>query len=489
MADRCVYTVEVPAEYHSLLDGWSSEEQVWECKRPVDNSRSDRCRYHRSPDDTNNNTLQQKFKSDLTAETADGLELVGAVFEYVSLDSISVTRPVYLVNATIAEGHITNCLFTEAYFHDAEFDEIDFSHTRFDHVQFDGETTFADAAFTHTEFEDADFSDATFEQADFRHATFDQVTFRDANFLRESHFENANFGDSAVMTDTQFNRGDFSNAALQWATLEDADLSNTILFGTDLRGSSIAGTQFNGAQIDDDTEILGDPTNEQTEGHEYSLAALLTKRRCIYDPQATFGEDTRQDISNQVKGNLTQTDLRDRARRVYRTLESLGQQAARPQLEARSFVRRKGVARRQYRADARNKTQYTIAERAIATFQWMRAEVSRSIFLYGESPWRILGWSGVFMLVFGVIFAFGGHIETASNSITQVTPAMIGSAPVTFLSAVVESIYYSMLVYTTLGFSSYQLAGAGKALGVVEAVLGIVMASLLVFVFGRRASR
>lgn len=51
------------------------------------------------------------------------------------------------------------------------------------------------------------------------------------------------------------------------------------------------------------------------------------------------------------------------------------------------------------------------------------------------------------------------------------------------------SLYFSVLIFTTLGFGELQPVGPGQALATFEAGAGVTVFALLVFVLGRRSTR
>jgi len=52
-----------------------------------------------------------------------------------------------------------------------------------------------------------------------------------------------------------------------------------------------------------------------------------------------------------------------------------------------------------------------------------------------------------------------------------------------------DSLYFSTLSFTTMTYGSFTPVGPGRFLTMVETGAGVVLIALLVFVFGRRATR
>jgi len=109
--------------------------------------------------------------------------------------------------------------------------------------------------------------------------------------------------------------------------------------------------------------------------------------------------------------------------------------------------------------------------------------VARATLLYGESPWRVIVWSLGIILSFALLYPLGGWMKPSDGN--PITYAQIASNPVEILN----SIYYSTLTYTALGFGDFQPVGLGRLLTTLETGLGAVMLALILFILGRRAAR
>lgn len=343
-------------------------------------------------------------------------------------------------------------------FHGVEFQQdVDFNLGEFEYrgffvkARFQGESSFVDVKFgEYTNFQQAEF--------------YDPPNFREAMFRGKSNFSelplsNADFH-GADLTDTTFTNSDLCDS-----DLESALLSRATLFGADLRGARLSGAVLGDIRIDDDTRFLGPPTDEiNTSSH--TLAAIFSKPRCVYDPNYA-GQNEYEDV--------------DLAKSVYRTLEEIGGRTARPRLQARCFVRRKDLQKMEYWNDA-TKLKANTEEKLIASTRWLRLRMSELVLLYGESPWRILGASFTVIVGFAMTYPIGGWMQPRGG--TPIYYSMSGS-----IAHFGNSIYYSTLTFTALGFGDFQPVGFGRILTTIETGLGAVLLALLVYVFGRRAAR
>jgi len=129
----------------------------------------------------------------------------------------------------------------------------------------------------------------------------------------------------------------------------------------------------------------------------------------------------------------------------------------------------------------------------IAGARWSRAKMARATLLYGESPWRVIGWSLSIILGFALLFPLGGWMKPEGGepiSYAQIsTGEGIAEAVGGFFSILGDSVYYSTLTFTALGFGDFNPVGFGRALTTIETGLGAVLLALLVFILGRRAAR
>jgi hypothetical protein len=85
-----------------------------------------------------------------------------------------------------------------------------------------------------------------------------------------------------------------------------------------------------------------------------------------------------------------------------------------------------------------------------------------------------------------LLYPLGMLRESATGELLTY-PAMTDPAGVA--TTLAESLYFSTLTFTTMTFGLYTPVGSGKILTMLETGAGIVLMALLVFVFGRRATR
>lgn len=391
----------------------------------------------------------------------------------------------------------------EAAFLESEFiDEALFSNAIFNGksgftgVEFSGKVDFTDVVFNgaanfyKTEFKPTNSNDIIFfngtefhRDVDFRsefnsiklllfdNALLTQVDFTDTN-LKFASFVGADLTD-ATLTD----------ADLQVSNLEKARLSRAILFGCDLRGANLSGAIIGDVRINDGTQFLGRPTDDTTFS-PHSTGGLLHRRYCANDPRFKRGALSNLQIAIRELYNVGIVQAnKDKAKSVYRALEELGRKNARPRLAARSFVHRQDLQKDDYKEAARKGGSWK--ERLIAGARWSRAAVARATLLYGESPWRVIS-TGILVILLGAVFYPFGLIkfEGSDQVLTYPTPFTIPG----FIDSFRESLYVSLLAFGA-EISGFTPIGLGRLVVIGEMMAGIVLFALLIFVFGRRATR
>lgn len=190
--------------------------------------------------------------------------------------------------------------------------------------------------------------------------------------------------------------------------------------------------------------------------------------------------------------NSESTDIDDRrkAKTVYRALEDVGRNNARPRLQRQCFIRRKDIQRKEYWKDAKEIDSHT--QTFIAGCYWFKARISRLTMLHGESPWRVIGTSSVIVLVFGILYSLVGGIAVTNEGVTYAfdMPQLVSIPVPNWAAKILMNLYFSVVTFTTLGYGDIQPSNAAtRALAGVESLLGAALIALLVFVLGRRATR
>ncbi len=313
-----------------------------------------------------------------------------------------------------------------------------------------------------------DLTDADVSEVGYEYAALPRPSLRAAT-LTDATLTATNLG-RADLTDA-----DLADADLRRSNLERAALTRANLFGADLSNARLYGTVLGEAQMNDATTLLS--------GTFVSLRG--DRAVCAYDPANPHAPRDDPGDSGRGAGETAATDGTDgpvdrwtKAAGTYRKLETLAAENSFPGVQRSMFVRRKDAQRRKHR-----ETEGRLAPNHVG------AAVSWVVFRYGEGYARVLSWCAMLVVGFALLFPLGGWIRPVGDGATlgtRVTWGRIVREPTLFW----DSIYYSTLTFTNLGFGDFRPAGSvGQALTVAETGVGVVMLSLLVFVLGRRAAR
>jgi uncharacterized protein YjbI with pentapeptide repeats len=326
-------------------------------------------------------------------------------------------------------------------------DQSDTGEQQFDFV-FAGDVDFSDVTFP----DGVDFSATRFPpNADFTDATLENADFSNADVTGTDDISAAEF-DGANLTGANFSR-----AELAGASFERARLSRAELLRANFAGAKLYGALLGDARINRRTEFWldGDDARREPDGLPGPARALRRVKMAFREREPYCRYDPR------YRGSDSEPNL-EKAGEVYTTLENLARDNSLPGLASECFLGRKDVQFRKYLRDD-------------DTAMIVRSFVTTLVARYGESPARVLGTGAVTVLSCGFAYNVFGLIEHADS----------GDAVTLF-----EALYFSALTFTTLGYGDFNPASsAGQVFAVAETSMGVVLLAILVFVFGRRATR
>jgi len=399
---------------------------------------------------------------------------------------------------------------------DARFSNAEFGdNATFTRAEFGGDATFngtefgGDAAFTKAEFKegatftvDGWFPISQFQgNAEFRDVTadgplqfedeYDSLPGRPYTFLGEVDFDRANipnakfsgvsFREAPTFKGSNLTRIDLSESDLSGAVFNDALLSQASLYGTDLTNARLYGARMDGAHVSDHTDF--GVRNQGGTTRAFLLPWRGPRPDVRYDERnPEYDRFANPESGEDMGGGETISDY-TRAAAVYAEIERVAQENADSELASRSYLWRKDMQRRRYRSDEGRGNTRELG-------RWMWSWFANVFVRYGESPWRVTSIAGLVIAVCAILYHILDLIEySTSPSQSALLAAVDGTPPspvVTFLDAV----YFSTLTFSTLGMGTFQPSGPlGRAIAIFETLSGVVLLALLVFVFGRRATR
>ncbi|WP_157971543.1 pentapeptide repeat-containing protein [Halorussus litoreus] len=363
-------------------------------------------------------------------------------------------------------------------FEDADLFRAEFEGAKFEHSDFTSarmtKANFQESEFWYTKFDvstgsESDFSDAsmnecTFSKGDFSESDFEGVAFKKADFS-EANVSGADF------TDASLREADFSHANAELAIFNRANL-----FDVEFELSRLYGAIFGDSQVNEGTFENVSLSEVEPDGswrkklHTYIWGPVGNDSyRCVYDPNIIIDRPTDFDQTDSISTEA-------RAGAVYRQFEQLATANALPNWQRRFYILRQSVYRHRLKKEG---------DRLGYWFQ----SLQRMLFGYGEHFSRIVGWSGAIILLFSIIYLMGGWIHPVESQGTLGQPIFWKNA-LSNPRVIWDSIYYSTLTFTALGFGDFRPMGTlGQLFTIAETSAGAILLALLVFVFGRRTAR
>jgi hypothetical protein len=207
---------------------------------------------------------------------------------------------------------------------------------------------------------------------------------------------------------------------------------------------------------------------------------------------------TREAITSRasdIRDRLTRESVRDRLQNAGDRLTRLGRRLrGNPVRKLGKWVR----GRRDWQAYVR----------------WLQLRTFEVTMGYGERPSRVIGMAAACVVGCALLYPLGnwvvpnpGSVEAAQRGLKSDASgdaavdaavrypslpnnlAAIPSYLDSLASTLADSIYFSTVTFTTLGFGDFSPVGFGRVLATVESALGVTLFAVLVFVLGRRATR
>jgi uncharacterized protein YjbI with pentapeptide repeats len=326
-----------------------------------------------------------------------------------------------------------------------------------------------------------------------------EVDFEGAN-IPKAEFSGVSFREPQMFADANLTRADLSNIPFEGASFEGADLTranlsdsdvsgagfyNTLLsqaslYGTNLRNAGLYGTRMDGAHISDHTDF-------GVRNHEGMKRSSAIPFRgpwpgIHYDERNPEYEQFADADSDESSGSGGKVNNYTRAAAVYGEIERVARMNADSELSSRCYLWRKDMQRKRYQSsEGRRSSRQSI--------NWMRSWIANVFVRYGESPWRVTTVAGLIIVSCAVLYYTFDLIEYRTSP-TQELLSVAGSTPPAPVVTFLDAIYFSTLTFSTLGMGTFEPTGPlGRVVTIFETLSGVVLLALLVFVFGRRATR
>ncbi|MDL0143640.1 pentapeptide repeat-containing protein [Halobacterium salinarum] len=409
----------------------------------------------------------------------------------------------------------TICLsdFDDATLKEVNFNGANLSGTRFVDTTFlkpssgHQSTTFSDSNCAGTNFIDADFKttpvfegaqfdrstqlcrnlmDANLEGADLSETEFTDLTLTGAN-LKEANLSSAdiqaNFTNADLSNIYAFD-ADFSNSKLERAVLDGANLQSA-----NLRGAKIHSAVISDAVIDHDTKFDRiSPYEIAAKAEQNQDSKIEHINRAIW----SYNSLSRLSKENALSKQAQQYYIKEKdLKRKLSWLELCGPVSSSSDGRVGTIKAKMGQFQNLLAVSDTPEKQFRT--RFVGQFRLLlkslKAEISRRTIKYGEGHWNVLFSLGVVTLLYSLIYPIWGIQQGNKVLRYSVTLNGILSGDLYIDWEIwVNSIYFSVVTFTTLGYGDIQPVGFAKYIAASEAVIGASLMALLVFVLGRRAT-
>jgi len=224
---------------------------------------------------------------------------------------------------------------------------------------------------------------------------------------------------------------DLSNSSLMKANLEHANLNNAKLENTNLLGTQLLNTK---------------------------MENILWNKKILQESLADRSKDKREKL-----------DLYEQSEEIYRHLRRATEEQGLFQLTGLFFQREMVMRRKQL-------PRYSVKR--------ITSKLVELFCGYGEEPLRVVTFSMLTILTFALFYFFLG-INQGGQIIQFVSASTLLENTTNFLN----SLYFSVVTFTTLGYGDLSPYGWTRAFAALEAFLGSFSLALFVVVFVKKMTR
>jgi len=302
------------------------------------------------------------------------------------------------------------------------------------------------------------FEGATFQEANFVSATFQDADFEYATFQGRAHFWCAKFQEADFEYAT-FQEADFERTTFQEADFEGATFKDEFLF-TDIKG--IPSFNFRNTRFSDSTIIKNVNLNKAL--FNFSRAELVDFTGAQF-PQKIYEETLLE------KDELNEEEERYRPKNweevstIYRKLKQAHQRYGDYGKAGEFYYREMECKKKELRTKG-----FSLDWFKSFCYSFLKHSCG-----YGEKPLRVLRNWLILIFGFAIAYFFSKSISFSGTSM---------------LEDIFQSIYFSIITFTTLGHGDMQpISNWGRGLVMTEAILGAIFIALFIFVFGRKMMR
>ncbi len=248
-------------------------------------------------------------------------------------------------------------------------------------------------------------------------------------------------------------------AKLSGANLAHANLNSARLFQADLSGASLFKTNLDNANL-----------NEANLENANLLGVRLENARLEH---TYWGKYLLQEVLAQ---NAQKAGKRIEAKQLYGEAE-----------EVARYLTNESEKRRQYDIGGR----FYRLERVMRRMQmrpfsseWLWSKLVDMLCGYGENAARVIGFSMLIILMSAILYFLLG-LHSTNGLVVFDSQLSIKDNVIRFM----ESLYFSVITFTTTGYGDFSPAGFSRLVAVIEAFIGAFSISLFVVVFVRKMTQ
>lgn len=420
----------IPTEVPEEQRWWRGESKdVDYCDRKIWKD-SDYCFWHAQVYDKPTDELESRFE-----------EPTGVTVEYP-----------YLVEVDFGKSDITGSVLRNG-----NFAGSDLSSASIEYATYEG-GNFSKANLAGQSIQDCNFRNTLLSKADFSHTTGFMPEFRGSDLSR-ANFSNVHYT-SPEFENCVIEYTDFSGATISLGSFKESWIKDSKFFSARIGPVPFQGYKSPFAQDGGIHEMF---ENKAWSIEDFPRTSMVDEEGRDLDEESQVAKPTFDPSEeNLIVSWLYASDS-------YSELSKLHADNSNKTLARKFFILSKECRRIFYRKN-RNYT------------RWVTLEISRFVFLHGESPWRVVGTSVSTIVLFTLLFPIWGIRSTPNGILSydvslEKLPFIVG-----------QSGYFSTVTFTTLGYGDLQPIGWAKAIASVESFIGALLLALLVFVLGRRTT-
>lgn len=404
--------------------------------------------------------------------------LNGANFDGCFADGVNFSE-IRSNSASFKNSNISYCNFTKSILIDCDFNMahgqiLSFQNSSVYDCDFSG--AIVDGNFSHSDIWGCEFSGSDGGIFDFTGARVISTDFSDLVLLTGkfifADMANCDFSGSdisgadmyfSIFTRSKFKNTTISDSDLRFSAIEDCDFTSSVFTRSDFRFADIYRCSFDNVQLDRSTEF----------GSHY-----LTSSRPIINVGNVVSLNSLWANQFENWGSENEHKLLEKRIWVLRSLQDLFSRNSMTDKSRDFYIKRRDAER-------------NLARVSNDWIDWFFQSSQKYLMGYGENPYYVVIWSFLTILLFSVAYAMNGGVDQLQLDWFYIDILFVRLEFTNdSLLSLIESLYFSGLTFSSLGYGDVQPATwTVRLLATAQSLLGVLLTSLFVFVLGRRTAR